>query len=175
MSAHYETLLVDAGGPASPLLSPGRVLRALHLGAGITAEEVGAMRPEARGVVAVDVLVERARRVATPAPLPTRDDADRDALLVLRRPDDPETEEDAVIHLRAQGGSALPSPGAFAVALSEASGGAYGAEAVGAVFAGRDALRVTLPLAWATSDRLPTELTVGGHRFSLEPAGKKNS
>ncbi|MCB9734143.1 MAG: hypothetical protein H6745_16220 [Deltaproteobacteria bacterium] len=174
MTAHYETLLVDAGGPSEGLLSPGRVLRALHQGAGISAEEVGAMRPEARGIVAIDVLVERARRVATPSPLPVRDDAThRDALLVLRRADDAETDEDAIIHVRALDGGALPAPGALAVALSAASGGAYGAEAVGAVFAARDALRVTLPLAWATSDRLPDALEVAGRPFALEPAGKK--
>ncbi|MEZ4265605.1 MAG: hypothetical protein R3F39_04440 [Myxococcota bacterium] len=162
--AGFETLLVEAPGPGAGLLAPGRIQRALALGAGIRAEEIGLMMPRGRGQVAVDISVQRAAGLATPRYLPFTDDASP-ALLMLRRDDDPEEEGSFWLRLTwpvGEAGSRPPTPGALSSALAEATRGAVGAETVGASFGGVGWMRIEVPERYLLALSFPMDLKVSG-------------
>ncbi len=160
----FETLLIEAPGPGAGLLAPGRIQRALALGAGVRSEEIGALVPVGRGRVAVDVSVQRAATLATPRYLPFTEDASP-ALLVLRRHDDPEDEGSVWLSLTwpvGDGKALPPSPGAVSAALAHATHGAVGAETVGASFGGQGWLRVEVPERYLLALSFPLDLAVAG-------------
>ena len=174
MSHAYETLFVEAGGPASGLLLPGRVQRALADGAGIRAEDVGLIRPLERGRVEVEVATHRAHRIATPLALPM-DEGGRPALLILRRPHDAPGEADTHVILPWTHGDGAPSPGCVSAAIAKAMGGELGQEEVGAGLAGPNWLRLALPERILVRLELPLELEIAGTTMTLSAVadGKK--
>jgi hypothetical protein len=160
----FETLLIEAPGPGAGLLAPGRIQRALALGAGVRSEEIGLLFPVGRGLVAVDISVQRAAALATPRYLPFTEDASP-ALLVLRREDDPEEEGTVWLRLTwpvGDGKALPPSPGALSAALAHATKGAVGAETVGASFGGLGWMRVEVPQRYLLALSFPLDLSVGG-------------
>ena len=64
MNTSYESLVVSVPGAAAQALKPGRIALALRLGAGVSAGELGTIRPLGRGRVAVEIALERALRRA---------------------------------------------------------------------------------------------------------------
>ncbi|MGM0574757.1 MAG: hypothetical protein ACQEXJ_07630 [Myxococcota bacterium] len=176
MSAGHETLLLEAGGPGAEALSPGRIQRALALGAGVRSEEIGALEPLGRGRVAVDVALARALSLSTPRPIPLLE-GDDSTVLLLRRPDDPPEEGEAALLITWSDGGGAPSPGALAAALSEASGGSLGPEEIGAGFVGPGWLRLTAPARVLVAVDLPARVTAGGRTLDVAVAdgGKKKS
>ena len=172
MIATHELLVLEAGGPAAGALTPGAVLRALALGAGIRAEEVATILPLGRGSAQVEIAVSRAARLATPLPIPIDDGRTR-VLMTLRREDDPPEDALSEVAVYWTDGGPPPAPGALATALSDALRGAAGAESLGAAFFGDGWGRLALPASLTTSPRLPATLEVAGRRFELTPAGKK--
>ena len=172
MITTHETLVLEAGGPAADALTPGRVLRALALGAGVHAEEVGTILPLVRGSALVEVAVTRAARLATPLPIQVEEAGAR-TLMTLRREDDPPEDALSELAVHWDDGGPPPAPGAFAAALAVALRGAAGAESLGAAFFGDGWGRLALPASLATSTRLPAALDVAGRRFELVSAGKK--
>jgi len=172
MIATHETLILEAGDATAQTLSPGGVLRALAVGAGLRAEDIGALMPAGRGAIAVEVTTTRAMRLATPLTLPARVDG-QSLLLTLRREDDVPLDSLTEVLVRWEDGGPPPAPGALATALAVALRGNAGGESIGAAFFGGDWGRITLPASLATSPRFPETLEVEGRPFALTPAGKK--
>ncbi|MCB9729181.1 MAG: hypothetical protein H6744_18955 [Deltaproteobacteria bacterium] len=170
----FETLLVEAPGAGAGLLAPGSILRALALGAGVRAEEVGLLIPVGRGRVAVDVGVQRAAGLSTPRLLPFTEGASP-ALLVLRREDDPAEEDRVWLELRWPAGTPRPGPGALGAALSAATGGSIGAEAIGASFCGDGWMQLEVPERFLLALEFPLELSIRGATVTATTAtgGKK--
>ncbi|MCC6621780.1 MAG: hypothetical protein IT385_11030 [Deltaproteobacteria bacterium] len=154
----WETFEVEAGGPSSGLLLPGRVLRALAQGAEVPAEDVGVMLPGKRGSVLVEIARHHAARLATPRSLPSLEGESVPAVFVLRRPDDepdPDARRELLVSWDDDG--AAPSPGALAAALADATGGA--ADELGFGLAGARYVRVQVPLGLVLRG-LPATLTL---------------
>jgi len=159
----WETFEIEAGGPASGLLVPGRLLRALGH-AEVPAEDVGVMLPGKRGSVLVEIARHHAARLATPRSLPSLE-ADRPAVFVLRRLDDePDPDRARELVVTWDDGEAAPAPGALATALAEATG--CPADELGFGLAGGRFVRVQVPL-WVALAGLPTSLTIGQRALSL--------
>ncbi len=172
--ALWETLELEAGGASAGLLVPGRVLRALGVGLGIPAEDVGMIGPGRLGVAAVEVAAGRAAMLQTPR-FVAADEGGRPAVFVLRRAD--ERDEDARRELvvtwdAAMADAEAPTPGAIAVALAEAMAPRLGAEDVGFGLQGVGYLRVQVPLGAALSG-VPAELRIGSRTLGVELAEKK--
>lgn len=165
----FETMFIEAPGPGAGLLAPGRIQRALALGAGVRSEELGALVPIGRGRVAVDITVQRAATLATPRYLPFTEDASP-ALLVLRRHDDPEEEGSVWLRLTwpiGDGKALPPSPGAVSAALAQATKGAVGAETVGASFGGLGWMRLEVPERYLLALSFPLDLAIGGRTVRI--------
>lgn len=165
----YEIFELEAGGPSSGLLVPGRVLRALAVGADVAAEDVGTIEPLKRGSVAVEIARHRALTLATPRLVPSLEGGQA-AVFVLRRADDEASIDEARELLVSWDDGPAPAPGEVAVALAEALDGF--AEELGFGLAGATFLRVQVPLAWVLRG-IPTNLQVGPRALRLELAEKK--
>lgn len=160
----WETFEVEAGGPSSGLLLPGRVLRALALGAEVPSEDVGVMLPGRRGAVRVEIARHRAAAIATPRSLPSLE-GDKPAVFVLRRPDDePDPDERRELLVTWEDDGPAPAPGALAAALAEATGSA--ADELGFGLAGARFVRVQVPLGLVLQG-VPTALTIGSRAFTI--------
>ncbi|MFO0748829.1 MAG: hypothetical protein U1F43_24660 [Myxococcota bacterium] len=171
MSA-FDTFQIEAGGPGAGLLVPGRVLRALALGAGVPAEDVGQMEPDRRGAVSVEIARHRAVGIATPRHLASHEGG-KPALFVLRRVDDePELDEARSLLVTWSDGGTAPAPGAVATALVEAAGGGLFAEDLGFGLAGASFLQVQVPLSLVLRG-VPATIRIGARELQVELAEKK--
>ena len=173
--ALWETLELEAGGASAGLLVPGRVLRALGVGLGIPAEDVGMIGPGRLGVATVEIAAGRAALLQTPR-FVAADEGGRPAVFVLRRADerDEDTRRELVVTWDAAPQSEVeaPTPGAVAVALAEAMAPRLGAEDVGFGLQGVGYLRVQVPLGAALSG-VPAEIRIGTRTLGVELAEKK--
>jgi hypothetical protein len=168
----WETFVVEAGGPSAGLLVPGRVLRALALGAEVPAEDVGTMTPGRRGEVVVEITRHRALSLSTPRRLPSLE-GERPALFVLRRPDDePDADLARELLVSWDDGGQPPAPGALATALAEATG--CHAEDLGFGLAAASYARVQVPL-FVTLAGVPEALVVAGRTLRVEVDSRKKA
>ncbi len=164
-----ETLYLESTGPASGALTPGAILRALALGAGVFAEEVTSLEPLGARRVAVTITGERARALSTPRLLVPEGGraggadggrALRGVAWTLRRPEDPPEDGALVVWATWTPAEAqAPSPGALARALHDAFGPDVGAEELGVGFVGPGFAQLRLPSRLMVMG-LPHELTV---------------
>ncbi len=168
----FERLIVETTGPAAGALTPGAVLLALNTGAGVKAEEVGALEPVGRGRALVEVAQARAARVGTPRLLPVAA-AGGTAVLALRRPDDPPAEEPLEVTLRWEDGGPAPAPGALAAAIAQATQGRVDAELMGWALPASGWMRLSLPERALLGEGLPERLEVAGRTLLVEHDGKK--
>ena len=159
MSGTHATFTLEAGAPAADLLTPGHIQRVLALCAGVHTEDLGGLRPVARGRVEVDIAAPRAMGLATPMPLSLLGDDDRPpVVLVLRRPDDPPRSDGLELSITWSGSADAPTAGAIARALSGATGGVIGAEELGVGFGAAEWLSVDVPGHLPLLLRLPATL-----------------
>lgn len=173
MTGPRETLWIEVPGPSAGLLRPGLVQYALFRGAGISADEVGLLRPEGRERVAVELAARRAGRLATPRTLVVRT-ASGPITLRLRRETDPPEEELAELLVSWEDGGPAPRPGSLGVALAGALEAPLGTEELGWGFAGPGWLRVRVPERVLGDPGLPATLSVDARSLHAEaPVGKR--
>lgn len=163
----YELLELDAGGASAGAMTPGRVLRALALGANIPAEQVGLIEPAGPGRVTVEIDRLRAAHLTTPRLLPC-DDGGLRAVFVLRREDDLPDEGRFEVLIEAPSGAPAPSPGAVARALAPLG---LHAEDLGFGLDGAGFVRLSLPLRAARL--IPASLSIDGVTHAVENLLKK--
>jgi hypothetical protein len=157
----FETLEVRTSASGGFPIAPGEVARALHLAAGVTAEEIGTLLPTARGRLSIEVAAVRAGRVPTPLLLTAGSGR---VLLELRRADDPTPEPDGWLEIVAD---PPPSPGALARALSEASGGLCSNEDLGQSIPATGAILVSVPTRWWLAGRIPASINLEGRTVEV--------
>lgn len=161
-----ETFEVELGASNGGLLTPGRILRALALGARVPSEDVLAVTISGHDTATVEIAVGRSAFLGTPRLLPC-EEGGRPALFVLRRPDDPSTESLADLLVTADDGAAI-RPAELAP-LAEQLG--LGVDELGFGLAGPDFVRVSVPLAVAPF--APKSFAAGARSFRTESLAKK--
>ncbi|MFT7581167.1 MAG: hypothetical protein ACI9MR_002841 [Myxococcota bacterium] len=160
----FETLILETGVTSAALATPGSVLQALALGAGLRANDVGMMHPVSRGRVNVEITSVRAWSIPTPVALPVGD-----AVFNLRR--DTDLPLAAPTRLQLGWAGAAPTPGALAAALSQATEGQLGAEELGAGFATPTSVQVEVPPYWANTLAALGSLELDGAKVSIGLVG----
>ena len=155
-----ETLYLEATGAAAQALTPGAVLRALAVGAGVFAEEVTTLEPLGARRVAVTLTGARARALATPRGL-VDGSATGGVGWTLRRPEDPPEDGRLVAFAtwHPAEAPAAPTPGAISRSPPSAIGPDVGAEELGVGLVGPGFAQLLLPARLALLG-LPEVLTV---------------
>ncbi|MBL8788194.1 MAG: hypothetical protein JNJ59_25090 [Deltaproteobacteria bacterium] len=161
-----ETFEVELGASNGGLLTPGRILRALALGARVASEDVTSVTISGHATATVEIALQRSAFLGTPRLLPC-EEGGRPALFVLRRPDDPTTEALAELLITAEDGA--PIRPTELSALADLLG--LGVDELGFGLAGSDFVRLTVPLAVAPF--APKSFTSGTRSFRAESLAKK--